>query len=199
MEEEIWKDIEESIYYQVSNLGRVKRLQHQKWCKPNNSFSIYKERILRLSNKNTKKYWRIKIKYKTGISVMESVHRLVGKSFIPNPENKPQVNHMDDNKNNNRWDNLEWVTNLENMQHANLNGKREHLNAAKSGINSYMNKHSEETIRKIPELVEQGYTYTKIGEMLGIAATLITEIKSGRAWKRLNIVIPESKNYKRHI
>jgi hypothetical protein len=62
-------------------------------------------------------YWQVKL-FKDGVRKYFIVHRLVAKTFILNPENKPEVNHIDGNKNNNCAFNLEWVTSRENQLHA---------------------------------------------------------------------------------
>lgn len=100
--EEIWKDIEgyEGVY-QVSNLGRVN--------------SLYTNRILN-GDKVGGRYLRV-VLCKNNIKSKKLIHRLVAQAFIPNPENKPQVNHIDEDKTNNRADNLEWVTRKENANH----------------------------------------------------------------------------------
>ena len=117
--EEIWKDIPGILYgyFQVSNLGRAKRLE-RKSLRKDWKYNVYKEKIIHLGE--NKGYYFFSY-YINGISGVESVHRAVAKAFIPNPENKPEVNHIDGNKGNNKPENLEWCTRLENMRHASIN------------------------------------------------------------------------------
>lgn len=195
---EIWKTIENSKDYAISNLGRIKRLKSKRWCKVNNSYSTYKEKLLTPSNKNTKKYWRIHIHYNDGKIIMESIHRLVAKTFIPNPENLEQVNHIDGNKDNNCVENLEWVTNKYNIQHSIKIGLRDKMRENAFGEGSNLNKYPEELIRRIPEAINKTGSYSKAAELLGISKTLITEIKAGRAWSKLNLHIPDTIYCKRY-
>jgi hypothetical protein len=102
LENEIWKQVnienlDNEKKYFVSNLGRFK-----------NSFGI----IMDNYKVNDNGYIRVFIYNRT-----YALHRLIALAFIENPQNKEQVNHIDGNKNNNRVDNLEWVTNSENQLH----------------------------------------------------------------------------------
>ena len=117
---EIWKDIKGyKGKYQVSNIGRVKRLSRrmktERWIKKVGR-NTTKEKILS-SIKKSIGYTQVNLGKKGKMRVY-LIHRLVGEAFIPNPENKSQINHKDGNKSNNRIDNLEWVTPRENDLHS---------------------------------------------------------------------------------
>lgn len=100
--EEIWKNIDGyGGRYQISNLGNVRNRQG-----------------LFMAQKPSKDGYVRLLLAKNGKYKAEYVHRLVAKAFIPNPENKSEVNHIDGNKANNKASNLEWATTYENHQHA---------------------------------------------------------------------------------
>lgn len=109
---EIWSDIEgyENLY-QVSNLGRVKAL--------GNGICNSKEKILK-ATKHSCGYLRICL-HKYGKAKYYFTHRLVALAFLPNPYNLPQVNHKDEDKTNNRVDNLDWCSADYNMNYGTRN------------------------------------------------------------------------------
>jgi len=138
MNRERWKDIPGyEGYYQISNLGRVRsknRIIKIKDC-IGKKYSINRKSVNRKirTQKNGYCYIGLSIKDKEKVFL---IHRLVAISFIPNIHNKPQVNHKDGNKLNNYVKNLEWCTELENKQHAKINGlnyKHKHKAMFKKG------------------------------------------------------------------
>lgn len=129
MTNEIWKDIDgfEGLY-QVSNLGQVKSLVRFDPENPLGSRS--KEIILKqdsvLASATT--YKRVTL-CKYGKTNRFFVHQLVARTFIPNPENKPFVNHIDNCGEHNSVDNLEWVTGKENMAWSAIQGRQDEARA----------------------------------------------------------------------
>ena len=113
---EEWRDIPDYVgVYQISNYGRVKRLEHTKVYK-NGTHYHYTPLILKPQFERCG-YIQLHL-CKDNNKIWIKVHRLVAESFLERPEEKTQVNHIDGNKANPRLDNLEWVTQSENILHA---------------------------------------------------------------------------------
>lgn len=152
MEQEIWKDIEgyEGLY-QISNLGEVKALPRN----INNQFKNKEYNLKKIINKDG--YYVINLKNSNHKNKIHRINRLVAMAFIPNPENKLQVNHIDGNKKNNKVENLEWCTAKENKQHAQKNGLIRKKTILKLDLNgNVLQKY--ETVREASELNNLDYT-----------------------------------------
>lgn len=182
MTEEIWKAIEgfEGLY-EVSNLGRVRSLDR---TYPNN-YRPHKGIIKKFAlcgGRGHNKYptvglQRVNPKFKTGALV----HRLVAKAFIPNPDNKPEVNHIDGNKLNNHVDNLEWCTRKENVQHSSDNGLLRcdgvHFNAKLNVAN----------VVQIKKELANGTRKCAIAKKYNVEVGTVYAISYNKSWRHVTI------------
>jgi hypothetical protein len=175
---EIWKDINGyEGYYQISNQGNVRSIDrfdgvHDRKgtiIKPSLKQNGYLQVGLRM---HSKRKWI-------------GVHRLVAIHFIENPDNKPQVNHIDGNKQNNTINNLEWVTAKENQNHATKLGLRKnvpkgekHCCYGKFGANSHSAK---QVIRRNPKTGETKLYKAKVlAKYEGFDVTSISKCCHGK-------------------
>lgn len=163
--EEVWKDvIGYDGSYQISNLGRVKSLKHKKYF-------ILKECDVR-------GYRRVLL-YKNNITQKFPIHRLVALHFLPNPENKPTVNHKDGIKHNNFVDNLEWATFQENERHS-----FDTLNKSFIGEKNNRSKLKSTQILEIRELGKKMDT-SSIASIYGVSKWCIKLIINRKRWSHI--------------
>ena len=160
---EIWKTIQDyGGLYQVSNTGKVRDLK-------NHIKSVYK---------NNKGYTCLSLYY-NGKTYHPTVHRLVAKAFIPNPNNYKQVNHKDCNKENNSVENLEWCNQRynydEGMKTFQYSKNEEH----------YFAKLKNSDIPIIYELYKLGFTRATIAKIFNINPSSLEAIEKGISYREL--------------
>jgi hypothetical protein len=185
--EEIWRDVEGyKGYYQVSNLGNVRSLERTITTKRGYEFKC-KAKTLQPTKARGYQTLRLRKnqKYKSFL-----VHRLVAIAFLPNPEGKKEVNHIDGNKENNRLDNLEWATHQENLIHAYANGltKGPNVNGKMNGEGNGQAKLTEERVKFIREnatLNGGDFPASKLAKMFNVAPRTVYDAIYVRRWKYL--------------
>lgn len=167
---EIWKDITGfEGYYQVSNQGRIKSLQRTIKRKGSKGPLNLKEKILTPSD-NGDGYLNLCLR-KPFYSRMCKVHRLVAIEFVPNVDNKPHIDHIDNNRKNNSAVNLRWVTNQENVAHKCTQNRQ-----------AYLGKYGSEHSKSIPviqmtkgnEKIREYASMTEAANHTGIAISKIS-------------------------
>lgn len=159
MQNEIWKPVKgyEGLY-QVSSLGRLRKVNGV------------------LLKANPKSWYCSVSLMKNNVRKTFKVHRLVALVFVPNPENKPEINHKDGNKQNNHYLNLEWVTRSENQLHAirelNANtGKGESHGSAKLDKNS------------VSKIRNSDRPSKELARVYGVDQSTINRVRRGETWK----------------
>lgn len=163
---EILKDIEgfEGLY-KVSNLGRLYSVRNNKFLKPTPN-SLRTNRLYVKLYKDKKQYTFI-------------LPRLVAKAFLPNPDHLATVNHKDGNPLNNRVDNLEWLSNADNIRHAYRTGLQ------KSGHERSTAKYTKQEVLNMYRLHDSGMSSNAIASLYEGSGRSIRRILSGERYKEL--------------
>lgn len=154
---EIWKPIN-GFPYSISNLGRVKK-----------HFSTGRTK-LKTASINGAGYYLVAL-YRNAERSNFNIHRLIAESFVPNPENKPCVNHKNGVKTDNRIDNLEWCSFSDNTQHGMRTGLMPYRCNARL---------TEDDVKYIRKRLK---TRKELCEMFGVTNSNIGRILKGKSWK----------------
>ncbi len=177
---ELWKPIENMPFHDVSNLGRLRSwattvsVPTGDWRGARFQKVLLPSPVLLKPTPN-RKWERI-----STLGGCYSVHRLVAKAFVPNPNNMPQVNHLNAIGRDNRAPNLEWTDHHGNHLHATVNGLRKRGEGIK-----HLARLKEPEIREIRVLRDAGIGPTEIAKTYGVNRSTIKRALNGRTWKHV--------------
>ena len=153
------KQIEDYPNYSVTKEGRVINTKTGRVLKTDTNSCGYLRVTLCKDNK-PKKFF---------------IHRLVAQELLENPDDFPQVNHIDGNKTNNTVENLEWCTQSINQYHAHTNN-----------LQKRFTKVSEQQVKTICELLGEGLSVRSISKTMGISRYIPEDIKRGKTWRHIS-------------
>lgn len=165
--QELWKDVVGyETYFEISNLGRLKSKRTSKILSQTKSKTGYFTHATKIGGRK-------------GKCICFKIHRLVAEAFIPNPENKPFVNHKDGNKLNNKEVNLEWNTGSENIKHAFEHG----LSKPLRGDKNPHAKLTEPIVKQIKfEYEFTDITHRELAKKYGVGKTTIQNVLANERW-----------------
>jgi len=159
---EVWKDISGyEGFYQVSNLGRVRRLT-----------------VLKTSHKYDK-YLKVDLSKESKVKTFR-IHKLVANAFLNKINNDLVVNHKDGNKRNNRLDNLEYVTQSENVKHSLRNGLSKEFGETHSRA-----KLTEKIVLEMRSLHKNGMSVSKIADTYHMSYNTTLDAVRKKTWKHI--------------
>ena len=169
-------------FYEVSSWGRVRNLDRRVPSK-NGGFRTVRGG-LRTLGIDRGGYARAALQVGDRANKM-LIHRLVALAFIPNPDNLPQVNHIDGNKLNASVDNLEWCTSKHNVQHSWSTGLSKVNENPRRGEHLHSAKLTEEQVRSIRKERADGAQIVPLGAKYGVNNSTISSICSRKKWKHV--------------
>lgn len=152
--------------YKINEYGVIKSIHHTK-------DGIKSERILKPCVAG--KGYLSACLCKNGVSTHKYIHRMVAECFVPNPYKLPVVNHIDGNKLNNFFENLEWVTYSDNNKHAYNSGLKD------KGEKYYNAKLTEQQVHEIRRLGKYD-TFQMIADKYGVSRATIRDVLLGKTW-----------------
>ena len=167
----------------IISLRRKKIPPYIKGGRNLNRIPVYdtREKIIKPLTFQNSGYLRVNITDDNGKQHTKLIHRLVAEEHIPNPENKPQVNHKDGDKHNNHMDNLEWVTSSENARHAFDKG----LKIPRKGEDRPTAKLTNEQAIELINDIKLGATTTQLATKYGLHSRYVSLIRHKKRWKHI--------------